>query len=605
MKRNFTTLLSTALVAGLTLPLLAQDEPDQPVAAPVPAPIEEPAQNAQESNAPGQNVQELLEAVMDAGSEPALEGAMPIIEGGGERPAGESFIREGGTTARFVRPNRSATNRTAAVTAENFSLNSATPTTPLDKVVKDGERAIRLNFRSAPLDMVLNYLSDVAGFIIVPETDVRGKVDVWSNQPLTPEESVALLNRVLGKEGYAVIRDGRTLTIMTQAAAKKSDIPVRKGSDPAGIQKDQQIVTQIIPVRFLGAVQLAKDLQPLMPTQMSMTANEAGNALLITDTQANIRRLAEIIYALDTSVSSMSAVRVFALRYADAKTVADMVKEVFGNTGNSGGGGGGGRRGGGGGGGGFSFGGLAGIGGLGGAAGGEGGGSSGRPGASKVVAASDERSNSLVVSAPDDLMPTIEQLITAVDMNVDDLTEIRAFRLINADPQETATLLTSLFPDPTAQGQRGGGFGGGFARGGFAGTAAASGDSNRMKKQSKVVAVPDNRTRSIVVTAARDTMQQIDGLIKQLDNDSARKQQVYVIDVQNTDPETVQQALDRLFSGNRNSASQNRNTANQAGGQLNNRARQASQNGGTTRNSGFGGGGGGGGVGGGGNFGGN
>lgn len=603
MKRNFTTLLSTALVASLSLPLLAQDEPEQPAAAtPVPAPIEAPSEEPAQ-DAPGQNVQQLLEAVIDAGSEPALEGAMPIIEGGGERPAGESFIREGGTTPRFVRPNRSATNRTAAVTAENFSLNSTTPATPPDKVVKEGERAIWLNFRNAPLEMVLSYLSDVAGFIIVPKTDVRGKIDAWSNQPLTKDEAVALLNQVLGEEGYAVIRDGRTLTVMTQAAAKKSDIPVTKGGDPTRIPKNQQIVTQIIPVRFLGAVQLAKDLQPLMPTQMTLTANEAGNALLITDTQANIRRLAEIIYALDTSVSSMSAVRVFALQYADAKTVADMVKEVFGNTGNSGGGGGGGGRGRGGGGGGFSFGGLAGLGGLAGAAGGEGG-SSGRPGASKVVAAADERSNSLVVSAPDDLMPTIEQLIKAVDMNVDDLTEIRAFSLMHADPQETATLLTSLFPDPTAQGGQRGGFGN-FTRGGFGQTAgAASGDSNRMKKQSKVVAVPDNRTRSIVVTAARDTMQQIEGLIKQLDNDPARKKQLYVIDVQNTDPETVKQALDDIFSGQRNSNStRNRNTTGQPGGQLNQRTRQQSQNGGT-RNTGFGGSGGGG-VGGGGAFGGN
>src|SRR5881396_2092474 len=50
-----------------------------------------------------------------------------------------------------------------------------------------GETGLRLNFRGVPLDMVLNYLSDAAGFIIVLEGKVEGKVDVWSNQPLTKD----------------------------------------------------------------------------------------------------------------------------------------------------------------------------------------------------------------------------------------------------------------------------------------------------------------------------------------------------------------------------------------------------------------------------------
>jgi type II secretory pathway component GspD/PulD (secretin) len=578
MKRYFTTLISTALTIGITLPLTAQDEPEQPAQEPVPAQTEEA----------NPNTQDVLQAVIEAGANSATEESVPATTEEGTIGEPESFVRQGSTPSRFVAPG--ATNRTSQ--SENFSLDSVKiDTTPADKVIKDGERGIRLNFRNAPLDMVLDHLSSVAGFIIVPETDVREKIDVWSNQPLTKDEAVDLLDKVLGKKGYAVIRDGRTLTVMTLAAAKKADNPVRKGSDPADIPKDQHVVTQIIPVRFIGAVQLARDLQTLMPAQTTMIANEAGNALIITDTQANIRRLAEIIYALDTSVSSLSAVRVFALRYADAKTVADTIKEVFAGSGTSGQSGAGGRRGGGGG---FQFGGFGGFGGPGGGGNtAESSSSSGRPGASKVVATADERSNSLVVSAPDDLMPTIEQLITAVDLNVEDITEIRVFRLQHADPQETATLLGSLFPDPTAQSNQRGGFGGFFRGGGFGqgGNTAASGDqSDRMKKQTKVLAVADNRTRSVVVTAARDTMEQIGKMVEQLDNDPARQQKVFVFEVQNTDPEAVQQALQDLFSGQRSStANRNRTTTGQAGSQLNNRAQQRNQNSGN-QNTGFGGG---------------
>ncbi len=512
--------------------------------------------------------------------------------GDGTPPPEESFVKEGSTTPRFVAPLKRGTNGVPAVAQNPLSAKA----TPPDQVVKEGEKGLRLNFRNAPLDLVLSYLSDAAGFIIVPEADVKGKVDVWSNQPLTKEEAVELLNRVLAKEGYAVLRDGRTLTIVTQTEAKRrNETPVKMGYEPASIPKDQQVVTQIIPVRFIGAVQLAKDLQPLMPSQTTMTANEGGNALVITDTQQNIHRMAEIIKALDTTVSSLSSVKVFALRYADAKTVADMVKEVFTSTdsGRGGGGGGRGRFQFGGGGGGNPFAAMMGGG------GGDSGGNTGRPGASKVVATADERSNSLVVSAPDDLMPTIEALVNSIDTNVEDVTEIRVFRLKFADPQETSDLLASLFPDPSSQNSRGGGggFGGFFRGGGFGGDnqAASSTTSDRLKKQSKVIAVPDKRTSSVVVTAARDTMEQISKMITQLDNDPARKQKVFVYEVQNTDPTTVQQTLEDLFSGqSTSSSSRSRTTTGQAGSQLNTRAQQQNQNGGTTRNnssSSFGGGG--------------
>lgn len=565
MKTKYLFIATLAATLGMAGALQAQEE--MPAAEnPIPADMSEAEVSAA--------INEVLQSMTNDLGAPSM-GDMLAPETP-RQP--ESFVKQGATPPRYVAPMQGGVSNQPALSAEFNLDDAAANATPPDQVVKDGERGLRLNFRGAPLEMVLNYLSDAAGFIIIPETDVRGKVDVWSNQPLTKDEAVALLNKVLGKEGYAVLQDGRTLTIVTQSEAKKRDIPVRMGYEPSTIPKDQQVVTQIIPVRFINAVQLAKDLQPLMPSQTTMTANEGGNALVITDTQTNIRRLAEIIKALDTSVSSLSSVKVFELKYADAKTVADMVKEVFSGTDTSRNTGGGGR-------GNFRFG------------GGGGNDSSstsatGRPGASKVVATADERSNSLVVSAPEDLMPTIEQLVASVDTNVEDITEIRVFRLQHADPQETADLLASLFPDSSTSSQSGqqGNFRG-FFRGPFGGGGAnntTSSESDRMKKQSKVIAVPDKRTRSVVVTAARDTMEQIGKMIEQLDADPARKQKVFVYEVQNTDPETVQQTLEDLFSGQSTSSSRSRNTTGQAGSQLNTRAQQQNQNTGN-RNTGFGG----------------
>ena len=208
-----------------------------------------------------------------------------------------------------------------------------------------GGGELRLNFRSAPLDMVLNYLSEAAGFTIVLETQVRGTVDVWSNQPVTKEEAVDILDSALAKNGYAAIRDGKKLTVVSKADATTRNIPIISSTDWETIPQSDVLATYIIPVRYINAAQLINNLQALIPTTMKISANNDSNSLLITDSQGAIRRIAHIASLLDSSVSGVSTLKILPLKHADAKTLATTLTSLYSgnnnNTGNRGGGQGG------------------------------------------------------------------------------------------------------------------------------------------------------------------------------------------------------------------------------------------------------------------------
>src|ERR1019366_1660070 len=276
------------------------------------------------------------------------------------------------------------------------------------------------------------------------------------------------------------------------------------------------MVTQIIPVRYASVSQLVPNLELLLPTTATLSANESANSLILVATRTDIKRMLKIINALDTSIASVSSIRVIPLKYADAKDTATLISSLFtpqssGQGGNAGGGGGranlfsmiaGGGFGGGG------FGGRGG--GPGGGGGGRGGGGAGGGGggaaSAKVVAVGDDRSNSLVVSAPADLLATIENMVKEIDQEVTDVTELRLFRLVNADPAAPADQLATLFPDPTASNNNGQNIMPFFMRGPGGGggrTTAAAAGSDRMKKMGRVLAVPDPRSSSIIVTASK------------------------------------------------------------------------------------------------------
>lgn len=303
---------------------------------------------------------------------------------------------------------------------------------------------LRLNFRGVALDQVLNYLSEAAGFVIVLDATPRGKVDVWSNTPVTKEEAVDLVNSVLNRNGLAAIRNGRTLTIVNKDEAKTKHLPVKEGSDPEQIPNNDEMVTQILPVRFVEVGQLIKDLQPLVATTTSMTANEAANSIVMTDTQSNIRRVAEIIQAIDQSAEDVTEVEVFRLQFADPTEMATLLTSVFPDESRSSGssspvqfGGRGGFRG--------LFGGGGPFGGGGNQSSGSGDQSARIKKRARVIAVADARTQSVIVSTASGLMNQIRNMVEQLDSNPAKKQIVRVYPLTNADASQAEQVLQDMF----------------------------------------------------------------------------------------------------------------------------------------------------------------
>ena len=315
--------------------------------------------------------------------------------------------------------------------------------------------ALRFNFRGAPLETVLNYLSDAAGFVIVLETPVTGTVDMWSSQPVSKEEAVQLLNVALNKNGYCATVQGRSLIVTSKDDAKKQNIPIHTGNNPADIPLTADMVMQIIPLRHIDATQAAKDLATLIPSSATLTANQDSNSLVVTDTEMNIHHIVEIVSALDTSIETVSATRVFRLKNADPVEMAQLITSLYGTTNPTTGAGLGGQFRGGLGGffggafGGNALGGGQGAGAFRGAAAANRGATSGRT--TPVVAVADPRTFSVVVSASKDQMPEIVELVARLDSSSARRQKAYTITMQNADVAQVQAVLQNLFQSNTSR----------------------------------------------------------------------------------------------------------------------------------------------------------
>ena len=165
------------------------------------------------------------------------------------------------------------------------------------------------------------------------------------------------------------------------------------------------------------------------------------------------------------------------------------------------------------------------------------------------------------------LIPIIRDLVEKLDQPIEDVTEVRMFKLVHADCTEMASMLATLFPDPngtdatarTTQFARGGA----GARGGgvFGAAAPASTESAYMKKQGSVLAVPDPRTQSLLVSASKDQMPQIVDMVTSLDADDGGKMRSHTINIANAETMDVMQILTDIYPQGQTSSRQN-NTQN-------------------------------------------
>ena len=387
-------------------------------------------------------------------------------------------------------------------------------------LAKDPEKGsgqkILMNFKDAPITEVLEYLSKTVGLVIVSDVAIEGRITVISQQPIDVDRAISLINTIIKVKGFAAIRMGQTLKVVELAAAKQMNIPVQTGNDPKKIQPNDDLVTHIVHVRYIDAAKLREGLLPLVPEYAELATNAGSNSLIITDTKANIKRLLEIISALDTQMAAISEVRVFRLVYADAENTADLINEVFDinkqqSSNNSS------RN---------PFSRMASfMGGRGGGDRGRGGGDSSRGGDSQtssgpdvsVTAAADERTSTVVVSGPSDILDVIERVIKELDSNPDEERTIFLYFLKNARSDNLKEVLNNLFQEMEQinQDNAGNSRGGGSTQGRGGSSNSSSSGTNDLSDE--VYFEADEDTNALLVMTSSKNYDKIKAIIDELD----------------------------------------------------------------------------------------
>ncbi len=190
----------------------------------------------------------------------------------------------------------------------------------------NSEGFIEFNFPSVDIKVFIKYISELTGKNFVVDDRVKGQVSIISPGKISVKQAYQVFESVLEIHGYTTVDAGEIVKIVPAPDAKSKSIKTMI-KEESSLSEDQ-IVTQIIPLRYANPTEIQRLFTPLISKSSVILSYPHNKTLIVTDTYSNIRRLMRILEVIDTPGMG-EEISVIPLTFADAEEMEQLMNSIF------------------------------------------------------------------------------------------------------------------------------------------------------------------------------------------------------------------------------------------------------------------------------------
>ncbi|MCP1471052.1 general secretion pathway protein D [Sphingobium sp. OAS761] len=258
-----------------------------------------------------------------------------------------------------------------------------------------------LNVRDADIRAFIQDAARVTGRTFIIDSRVQGKVSVVTDRPLSRSEYFEIFLSTMRANGLvAVPAPGGAYRIQPADGA---------AGQPSGVGRAanrNSFVTEVFRLRSIDAQSALETLRPLVSKDGSVTANRAGNSVVIADYADNIARIRQVIARIDRD---NAATQMVMLKNAGAREIATSLQALVAS----------------------------------------GGGENAAPSVATVVPI--DSSNSIAIRGDANSVARLAAMARELDRQAASGTEIRVYWLEHADAEKLLPVLQQLVGQSTSQ----------------------------------------------------------------------------------------------------------------------------------------------------------
>jgi len=196
-----------------------------------------------------------------------------------------------------------------------------------DPVLQQGD-AVSLNFENAPLGEVIHaLLGDLLKLNYTIDQGADVTVSLRTQKPLPRAQVLDVLDTLLLPHGLTLVRDPAGVYHVTARDGVKGGLPVI-GAGQEKLLPGAGVL--IAPLKYIGAAEMAKVLEPLAPEGALVRVDTVRNLLVLQGSKAQLEGWMQIIDTFDVDFLAGLSVGVFPLEHASVSEVKDAVALMLG-----------------------------------------------------------------------------------------------------------------------------------------------------------------------------------------------------------------------------------------------------------------------------------
>lgn len=262
-------------------------------------------------------------------------------------------------------------------------------------------RYVTIDFDNVDISVFIKFVSELTGKNFLIDDKVKGKVTVISPKKIPVDEVYKVFESVLEIYGFATVQAGDVIKVIPALEARGKNLELRLKREE--ITPEDKIVTQILSLQHATPDDMKKVLDPLISKTSVILAYPPTGMLIITDVLSNIKRLQDIVTALDVEGVG-ELISYVPLKYASAMETAKSLAAIFQQQA-----------------------------------------APGRGVVAPIKIVADDRTNALIILAAENDMARIRELLKLIDKEIPKgAGTIRVYYLQNAKAEDLVKVLTGL-----------------------------------------------------------------------------------------------------------------------------------------------------------------
>lgn len=191
---------------------------------------------------------------------------------------------------------------------------------------------VTLNFDDADVFTIIQTIfGEVLKVNYVVDPRIKGRVTFRAVTPVPFEQVLPLMEVILRLNGIGVVEENGLYRIVSIADISKEPSPVSFGRDPSAIRITGKALLQVVQILYVQSSDILKLLSPFTSSNAVLIDVPKSNQIIIVDTDANVKRLLELINIFDNEKLKTTKPQVFVypVQNGKAKDIATILQQTF------------------------------------------------------------------------------------------------------------------------------------------------------------------------------------------------------------------------------------------------------------------------------------